>query len=93
MAVDPVCGMTVDPARTPHHARHQKVEYHFCSAPCRERFELTPEAFLKPSAAPEPMEAAVYFCPMHPEVVSSHPGSLSQVRHGARTAGLTGDGR
>ena len=76
MAVDPVCGMTVDAAKTPYHARYQGTEYHFCSAHCKQRFKKDPQAFLKPfaaSAAP-PAEDAVWFCPMHPEVVSNHPG-------------------
>ncbi len=28
---DPVCGMTVDPAKTAHHAEHAGHEYYFCS--------------------------------------------------------------
>ena len=41
--VDPVCGMTVDPATTEHHAVHQGTDYHFCSAKCRERFVAEPQ--------------------------------------------------
>ena len=37
-ATDPVCGMTVDPAKTAHHAEHAGHEYHFCSAGCRTKF-------------------------------------------------------
>ena len=36
-AIDPVCGMKVDPGRTPHHATHGGTDYHFCAARCRER--------------------------------------------------------
>ena len=32
---DPVCGMQVDPATTPHHADHAGVPFHFCSERCR----------------------------------------------------------
>ncbi len=42
-ALDPVCGMTVDPAKTPHHARHDGREFHFCGAGCREKFEADPQ--------------------------------------------------
>ena len=42
---DPVCGMDVDPARSPHHAEHAGKQWHFCSARCRERFIATPSAF------------------------------------------------
>ena len=41
-AVDPVCGMTVDPAKTPHHATYDGVEYHFCNPRCREKFIADP---------------------------------------------------
>src|SRR3546814_5628369 len=37
-AIDPVCGMAVDPATTPHHATHDGTDYHFCSAGCRTKF-------------------------------------------------------
>ncbi|KAF1012845.1 MAG: Copper-transporting P-type ATPase [Stenotrophomonas maltophilia] len=42
---DVVCGMDVDPARSPHHAEHAGRQWHFCSARCRERFIATPSAF------------------------------------------------
>ena len=76
-AIDPVCGMTVDPATTPHHARHAGQDYHFCSAKCRERFEARPEIFLDGSA-PEPVQGSediIYTCPMHPEIEQIGPGS------------------
>jgi Cu+-exporting ATPase len=84
MAVDPVCGMTVDPARTPHHAEHRGTTYHFCSAGCRERFAREPERYLaarresppRQEPAPAPAGSAVeYTCPMHPEVVRDRPGA------------------
>ena len=43
---DPVCGMTVDPAKTPHHAVHQHHDYHFCSAGCLAKFEADPAHYL-----------------------------------------------
>lgn len=43
---DPVCGMSVDPARTPHHAVHAGHTYHFCSAGCRSKFVADPERTL-----------------------------------------------
>jgi Cu+-exporting ATPase len=95
-AVDPVCGMKIDPTKTPHHAEHGGRTYYFCSASCREKFVRDPETWLrkaaeraaqiaaaKPSPAPPrqsppaPLasEAAVYTCPMHPEIVRDRPGS------------------
>jgi Cu+-exporting ATPase len=79
-ALDPVCGMTVDPAATPHHAQHQGHDYHFCSAGCRGRFLADPPRYLAPKPASKaamlPAPAGiVYTCPMHPEIRQDHPGS------------------
>ena len=43
---DPVCGMTVDPAKTPHHAGHGGTVFHFCSAGCRTKFVADPARYL-----------------------------------------------
>ena len=74
--IDPVCGMTVDPAKTPHHATHDHHEYHFCGARCRERFMAEPAKFLGPKEPEVAMPAGtIYTCPMHPEVRQEGPGS------------------
>jgi Cu+-exporting ATPase len=75
---DPVCGMSVDPARTAHHAEHDGAEFHFCGAGCRTRFLADPAKYLAPpDAAPAPPAdpGAVYTCPMHPEVRQIRPGA------------------
>ena len=77
-ATDPVCGMTVDPEKTAHHAEHAGQVFHFCCAGCRTRFLADPDRYLKPEAAPVPPAAApdaVYTCPMHPEVRQVGPGA------------------
>ena len=74
-ARDPVCGMTVDPARTPHHHVRDGVAYHFCGARCLERFRGEPERFLAPTSKPPTATAAEWTCPMHPEIVRPGPGS------------------
>jgi len=75
MEIDPVCGMTVDPETSPHHAEHQGKDYHFCSAGCRTKFVSDPEKYLSPKE-PEPVvPGAIYTCPMHPEVRQEGPGS------------------
>ena len=77
-AIDPVCGMTVNLKKTPHHAAHDGRAYHFCSAKCRERFSARPELFLDPALkAPEPKNGkdVEYTCPMHPQVVQVGPGT------------------
>ena len=74
-AKDPVCGMTVDPAKTTHHTTHDGHEFHFCSAGCRAKFVADPAKYLTP-AAPEPVKPGViYTCPMHPEVRQIGPGA------------------
>mgnify|MGYP001209324509 CR=1 FL=1 len=68
-ALDPVCGMTVEPGTTPHHASHDGHEFHFCSAGCKTRFEADPAAFGADAPPPEDMpEGTEYTCPMHPDV-------------------------
>jgi Cu+-exporting ATPase len=74
---DPVCGMTVDPSQTPHHAQHDGETYHFCSAGCRGKFVANPEKYLQ-SGETEPVVAppgAKYTCPMHPEIIRDAPGT------------------
>ncbi|MBI1180063.1 MAG: heavy metal translocating P-type ATPase [Alphaproteobacteria bacterium] len=71
---DPVCGMTVDPATSPHHATHQGTDYHFCSKGCRDKFVADPEKYLTPREPEKAIEGAVYTCPMHPEVHQIGPG-------------------
>ncbi len=74
-AFDPVCGMTVDPAKTPHHAEHLGAAYHFCSAGCRTKFTADPDRYLHPKAG-EPVPAGtIYTCPMHPQIRQEGPGS------------------
>jgi len=76
-AIDPVCGMTVDPATTPHHAEHAGRAYHFCSAGCREKFVAEPARYLSPAAvkAAPAAQGAIYTCPMHPQIRKVGPGS------------------
>ncbi|MEI7036947.1 heavy metal translocating P-type ATPase [Fulvimonas yonginensis] len=50
-ARDPVCGMAVDPARTPHQAERDGWTWYFCSAGCREQFLGSPREDL---GEPEP---------------------------------------
>ncbi len=47
MARDPVCGMEVDPAKTPYKFVYRGVIYYFCSRHCKKEFEKNPEHYLK----------------------------------------------
>ena len=75
-AVDPVCGMSVDPGKTPHRAEHEGASVFFCSAGCRSKFLADPSRYLGPARpAPEPVpDDATYTCPMHPDVQQPRPG-------------------
>ncbi len=78
-AVDPVCGMRVDPHATQHRYAYQGRTYYFCSAGCRTKFAADPAKFLSSEdtkAAPAPVpEGTIYTCPMHPEIRQVGPGS------------------
>ncbi|NTG42720.1 heavy metal translocating P-type ATPase [Rhizobium rhizogenes] len=75
-AKDPVCGMDVDRASARHFLKHEGEKFYFCSAGCKAKFEAEPAAYLdgnRPAPKPVP-KGTLYTCPMHPEVVSDHPG-------------------
>jgi Cu+-exporting ATPase len=76
-AIDPVCGMSVEPAKTPHHATHDGVEYHFCNPRCREKFIADPGRYLAPPSDPptEALPGTIHTCPMHPQVRQAGPGT------------------
>jgi Cu+-exporting ATPase len=76
LPIDPVCGMTVDPA-TPLRMDHGGTTYYFCAPSCLAKFRANPDAFLtrSPAEAPATDADAVYTCPMHPEVRQKGPGA------------------
>ena len=75
--LDPVCGMKVDPAITAHHATHDGVHFHFCSAGCLAKFTADPTKYLFNSSRSEPVAApgVMWTCPMHPEIRQQSPGT------------------
>lgn len=77
-AIDPVCGMTVDPHTAIHRTEHAGHPYYFCSGRCREKFIADPDKYLDPKTVQEsdPVpEGTIYTCPMHPEIRQVGPGS------------------
>ena len=44
--IDPVCGMTVDPATAKHHADYGGQTYYFCNPSCRTKFVADPQKYL-----------------------------------------------
>ena len=75
--IDPVCGMTVDPEKTTHHADHHARTYHFCSAGCRTKFMTNPAQYLSDAPRPEPgaTPGATWTCPMHHQIRQEGPGT------------------
>ena len=79
-AIDPVCGMNVDPQHAAASFAHQGKTYYFCCTGCRTKFEADPAKYLQPAphaepAAPSGAANIEYTCPMHPEVRQKGPGS------------------
>ena len=72
--IDPVCGMKVSPHTATASAEHAGRTWYFCGAGCRTKFVAAPGKY-DGSQPPVSEAAAQYTCPMHPEVLSSKPGS------------------
>jgi Cu+-exporting ATPase len=77
--VDPVCGMTIDPADAVGHIEHRGQTYYFCAQNCLEQFRADPERFLDPDRAQREASPAdrgrEYTCPMDPDVRQLGPGA------------------
>jgi Cu+-exporting ATPase len=85
--VDPVCGMTVEPATAAGSFRYERKDYYFCSRGCLGKFRGEPGRYVGGDGGvtwrltpPARQEAAGppgthYTCPMHPEVVREGPGA------------------
>lgn len=90
-AIDPVCGMTVQPEKAAGSFEYDGRTYYFCSTHCLNKFKANPESFLKQAVQitdPRPIaiqpqqtagspvgDSGLYTCPMHPEVRQNKPGS------------------
>jgi Cu+-exporting ATPase len=75
LALDPVCGMKVDPKSGKPSYKHGGQLFHFCSQGCRSKFAADPARYLGKRGEPEPLpKGTLYTCPMHPEVVQEGPG-------------------
>ena len=53
-AIDPVCGMSVDPASAPHLVAFTGSTYHFCSTGCSEAFAAEPARYVEPATPAQP---------------------------------------
>jgi Cu+-exporting ATPase len=46
MAIDPVCGMEVDPQQAAGTSEYQSTTYYFCSPGCKRQFDKDPEQYV-----------------------------------------------
>jgi Cu+-exporting ATPase len=80
---DPVCGMKVNPGKTPPQTEYQGQTYYFCHSGCKQKFEANPDKYgteRQPESTEESTQvvvpsAAEYTCPMHPEIRQKGPGT------------------
>jgi Cu+-exporting ATPase len=84
--IDPVCGMTVQPATAAGSYEYGGKTYYFCATRCRDKFRDDPDYYLippaqrtpKPTPVPIPAGGTVeYICPMDPQVLETQPGACS----------------
>lgn len=88
MAVDPVCGMSVEVTRETLSMDSEGETYHFCSKRCLTQFKTDPLLYAWSGGAdgamhegaplPSPKDVAPgtqWTCPMHPEIIQSEPGA------------------
>ncbi len=80
--IDPVCGMTVQPATAAGSYDYRGKKYYFCATRCLEKFRADPDYYLTPPEQRVPKPAPVsaggtvkYVCPMDPDVLESKPGA------------------
>jgi len=76
---DPVCGMTVDPAKAAGSSQSNGETFYFCSPGCKTKFDAEPSRYAGQSApatpAPSASQAQVWVCPMDPEIRSAKRGA------------------
>jgi Cu+-exporting ATPase len=89
---DPVCGMSVNPDKTTHHADHSGTTYYFCSAGCRTSFVARPEQYLVRPAPPEATPGTIWTCPMHPQIRQDHSGNCPICGMALEPAMVTAEG-
>jgi YHS domain-containing protein len=78
VARDPVCGLSVEQARTRQRAAHAGHSYYSCGARCRDRFIAEPARYISPDQIhhePAVSGETLWTCPMHPQIIRTEPGS------------------
>src|SRR4030066_122238 len=62
MAIDPICGMTVDEKTAKYKSEYKGKQYYFCAQGCKDKFEKDPEAALSKFTTTEENQPEV--CPL-----------------------------
>ena len=77
MAIDPICGMTVDPAKAAGRHDHKGTTYYFCGVSCLERFRADPDRAL----SKKPLNVLTMPSPRKPlpMMVQAAPGEIDPV--------------
>jgi P-type Cu+ transporter len=52
MAIDPVCKMTVEPAKAAAQSKYKDETYYFCAAGCKQKFDREPEKYVTGGTSP-----------------------------------------
>ena len=93
MAIDPVCGMSVEEDRPAVYAEHAGTTYWFCSEHCLGKFQAEPRRYTRSASTAAPGGAGKvqeYSCPMHPEVRQPGPGACPKCGMALEAVPLTG---
>ena len=89
MAIDPVCGMTIEPDKAAAVAEYSGSNWYFCSEHCHHKFNSDPEKYIESGtdfasshehhrytdSEHGERKEHTYTCPMHPEIRQQGPGS------------------
>jgi P-type Cu+ transporter len=78
MERDPVCGMTVDPAKAAARVEHGGKEYYFCAPGCAKEFSANPEAYLQRIVTPQ---APPPLFPIHQAAAPAHAQAQNKIRY------------
>lgn len=62
MTFDPVCGMTVDPAKAAGASTYGGETYHFCSSSCEAKFDAAPAEYVSKPAETASCGSTAHAC-------------------------------
>ncbi|HEY0141662.1 MAG TPA: YHS domain-containing protein [Thermoanaerobaculia bacterium] len=50
--IDPVCGMSIDPAHAAGTSQYGEETFHFCASSCKTTFDAAPQKFVRVAEEP-----------------------------------------